>query len=80
MSLSGMKRLTEQEVHYIKNALLPGHTKAQASAAFAQKIEESRKSLSSSLNFFAHNVAHARSSSSSGGAGLSFAPNTYTYV
>ncbi|KAL8561409.1 hypothetical protein ACOMHN_037306 [Nucella lapillus] len=78
MSRSGIPGVTEQAVMYVQRALLPGNTKAQASAAFTRLMEDSRGSLSTQFNFFIHNLAQLKFSSHSEGALLTFVPKTYS--
>ena len=77
MSRSGIPGVTEQAVMYVQRVLLPGHTNAQATAAFTRMIKDSIKSLSTQFNFFIHNLAQLKFSSHSEGALLSFVSKTY---
>ncbi|ESO86930.1 hypothetical protein LOTGIDRAFT_194469 [Lottia gigantea] len=78
MSRSGIPGVTENAAQYVKRALLPGQTDAQASSMFTRMIEESVKSVFTQFNFFIHNLAQLKFSSHQEGALLSFVPKTYS--
>lgn len=81
MSLSGVPGVTSAAVSYVRAALLPAASKAEAAAAFARLIHSSLKSKFTPINFFLHNLAQLRASgdqSSNTSELLSFMPRTYS--
>ncbi|XP_047023656.1 phosphatidylinositol 4-phosphate 3-kinase C2 domain-containing subunit alpha [Helicoverpa zea] len=81
MALSGVSGVTSAAVGYVRAALLPAATNAEAAAAFARLIHSSLKSKFTPINFFLHNLAQLRASgdqSSNTSELLSFMPRTYT--
>ncbi|KAJ0179212.1 hypothetical protein K1T71_004924 [Dendrolimus kikuchii] len=81
MAMSGVPGVTSAAVGYVRAALMPAATKAEAAAAFARLIHSSLKSKFTPINFFLHNLAQMRASgdqSSSTSELLSFMPRTYT--
>ncbi|CAG9791840.1 unnamed protein product [Diatraea saccharalis] len=81
MAMSGVSGVTSAAVNYVRSALLPAATNAEAAAAFARLIHSSLKSKFTPINFFLHNLAQLRASgdqSSSTSELLSFMPRTYT--
>ncbi|CAH0668895.1 unnamed protein product [Spodoptera exigua] len=81
MAMSGVSGVTSAAVGYVRAALLPAATNAEAAAAFARLIHSSLKSKFTPINFFLHNLAQLRASgdqSSNTSELLSFMPRTYT--
>ncbi|XP_068627599.1 phosphatidylinositol 4-phosphate 3-kinase C2 domain-containing subunit alpha [Battus philenor] len=81
MAMSGVPGVSSAAVAYVRAALLPAATNAEAAAAFARLIHSSLKSRFTPINFFLHNLAQLRASgdqSSSTSELLSFMPRTYT--
>ncbi|XP_049865129.1 phosphatidylinositol 4-phosphate 3-kinase C2 domain-containing subunit alpha isoform X2 [Pectinophora gossypiella] len=81
MAMSGVGGVTSAAVSYVRAALLPAATNAEAAAAFARLIHSSLKSKFTPINFFLHNLAQLRASgdqSSNTSELLSFMPRTYT--
>ncbi|XP_028163897.1 phosphatidylinositol 4-phosphate 3-kinase C2 domain-containing subunit alpha isoform X2 [Ostrinia furnacalis] len=81
MAMSGVAGVTSAAVGYVRAALLPAATNAEAAAAFARLIHSSLKSKFTPINFFLHNLAQLRASgdqSSNTSELLSFMPRTYT--
>ncbi|XP_050681509.1 phosphatidylinositol 4-phosphate 3-kinase C2 domain-containing subunit alpha isoform X2 [Leptidea sinapis] len=81
MSMSGVSGVTSAAVNYVRSALLPAATNAEAAAAFARLIHSSLKSKFTPINFFLHNLAQLRASGDQGSNSselLSFMPRTYT--
>ncbi|CAB3256692.1 unnamed protein product [Arctia plantaginis] len=81
MAMSGVSGVSSAAVSYVRKALLPGATNAEAAAAFARLIHSSLKSKFTPINFFIHNLAQLRASgdqSSNTSELLSFMPRTYT--
>ncbi|XP_045763916.1 phosphatidylinositol 4-phosphate 3-kinase C2 domain-containing subunit alpha isoform X1 [Maniola jurtina] len=81
MAMSGVTGVSSAAVGYVRAALLPAASNAEAAAAFAQLINSSLKSKFTPINFFLHNLAQMRASgdqSSSSSELLSFMPRTYT--
>ncbi|XP_045492000.1 phosphatidylinositol 4-phosphate 3-kinase C2 domain-containing subunit alpha [Colias croceus] len=81
MAMSGVSGVTSAAVNYVRSALLPAATNAEAAAAFARLIHSSLKSKFTPINFFLHNLAQLRASgdqNSSSSELLSFMPRTYT--
>ncbi|XP_045533800.1 phosphatidylinositol 4-phosphate 3-kinase C2 domain-containing subunit alpha [Papilio machaon] len=81
MAMSGVPGVSSAAVGYVRAALLPTATNAEAAAAFARLIHSSLKSRFTPINFFLHNLAQLRASgdqSSSSSELLSFMPRTYT--
>ncbi|XP_063635795.1 phosphatidylinositol 4-phosphate 3-kinase C2 domain-containing subunit alpha [Cydia splendana] len=81
MAASGVPGLTSTAVSYVRAALMPDATNAEAAAAFARLIHSSLKSRFTPINFFLHNLAQFRASgdtSNSSSELLSFMPRTYT--
>lgn len=81
MAASGVPGVTSTAVSYVRAALLPDASNAEAAAAFARLIHSSLKSRFTPINFFLHNLAQFRASgdtSNSSSELLSFMPRTYT--
>ncbi|XP_073962722.1 phosphatidylinositol-4-phosphate 3-kinase catalytic subunit Pi3K68D isoform X4 [Choristoneura fumiferana] len=81
MAASGVPGVTTTAVSYVRGALLPQATNAEAAAAFARLIHSSLKSKFTPINFFLHNLAQLRASGDQGSSTselLSFMPRTYT--
>ncbi|XP_013196087.2 phosphatidylinositol 4-phosphate 3-kinase C2 domain-containing subunit alpha isoform X1 [Amyelois transitella] len=81
MATSGVSGVTSAAVNYVRAALLPAATNAEAAAAFARLIHSSLKSKFTPINFFLHNLAQMMASgdqSSNSSELLSFMPRTYT--
>ncbi|CAG5010080.1 unnamed protein product [Parnassius apollo] len=81
MAMSGAAGVTSAAVAYVRAALMPAATNAEAAAAFARLIHSSLKSKFTPINFFLHNLAQLRASgdqTSSSSELLSFMPRTYT--
>ncbi|KAI5637162.1 phosphatidylinositol 3- and 4-kinase domain-containing protein [Phthorimaea operculella] len=81
MAMSGVQGVTSQAVNYVRSALLPAATNAEAAAAFARLIHSSLKSKFTPINFFLHNLAQLRASgdqTTTSSELLSFMPRTYT--
>lgn len=78
MAHSGIPGVSADSVNYVRKALLPGQSNAEAAASFAKMIHISLKSWFTSFNFFLHNLAQLKFSSEEGnGELLSFVPRTY---
>ncbi|QQP56277.1 Phosphatidylinositol4phosphate 3kinase C2 domaincontaining subunit beta-like, partial [Caligus rogercresseyi] len=60
MSRSGIPRVNMDAVKYVRNALLPDLSKAEAAATFTRMIEESLSSWFTQWNFFIHNLGQLR--------------------
>lgn len=81
MASSGIPGVTMEAVNYVRRALLPGQSNAEAAATFARLIESSLKSWFTQFNFFLHNLAQLRFTGDHGdGELLSFVPKTYRLV
>lgn len=79
MSTSGIPGVTGEAVNYVRKALLPGQSNAEATASFAKMIHVSLTSWFTQVNFFLHNLAQIRFSNDDGNLQLlSFVPKTYT--
>lgn len=81
MAMSGVAGVTSAAVGYVRAALLPNATSAEAAAAFARLIHSSLKSKFTPINFFLHNLAQMRASgdqTTNASELLSFMPRTYT--
>ncbi|XP_045520078.1 phosphatidylinositol 4-phosphate 3-kinase C2 domain-containing subunit alpha isoform X1 [Pieris brassicae] len=81
MAMSGVTGVTSTAVNYVRSALLPAATNAEAAAAFARLIHSSLKSKFTPINFFLHNLAQLRASGDQGtntSELLSFMPRTYS--
>ncbi|XP_061378857.1 phosphatidylinositol 4-phosphate 3-kinase C2 domain-containing subunit alpha isoform X2 [Danaus plexippus] len=81
MAMSGVSGVSSAAVCYVRAALLPAATNAEAAAAFARLIHSSLKSKFTPINFFLHNLAQLRASGDQGNSTselLSFMPRTYT--
>ncbi|GBP48239.1 Phosphatidylinositol 4-phosphate 3-kinase C2 domain-containing subunit alpha [Eumeta japonica] len=81
MVASGVPGVTSTAVTYVRDALLPDASNAEAAAEFARLIHSSLKSKFTTINFFLHNLAQLRASgdqSNNSSELLSFMPRTYT--
>lgn len=81
MATSGVAGVTMSAVNYVRAALLPGASQAEAAAAFARLIHSSLKNKFTPINFFLHNLAQLRATvgeTSNTSELLSFMPRTYT--
>ncbi|XP_026313861.1 phosphatidylinositol 4-phosphate 3-kinase C2 domain-containing subunit alpha isoform X2 [Hyposmocoma kahamanoa] len=81
MAASGVPGVSSAAVAYVRAALLPAASSAEAAAAFARLIHSSLKSKFTPINFFLHNLAQLRASgdqTSNTSDLLSFMPRTYT--
>ncbi|KAM3968313.1 LOW QUALITY PROTEIN: phosphatidylinositol-4-phosphate 3-kinase catalytic subunit Pi3K68D [Aphomia sociella] len=81
MAMSGVTGVTSAAVNYVRSALLPDASNAEAAAAFARLINSSLKSKFTPINFFLHNLAQMMASGDQNNSSselLSFMPRTYT--
>ncbi|CAH2091791.1 unnamed protein product [Euphydryas editha] len=81
MAMSGVPGVSSAAAGYVRGALLPAASNAEAAAAFARLIHSSLKSKFTPINFFLHNLAQLRASGDQGCSTselLSFMPRTYT--
>ncbi|XP_046978612.1 phosphatidylinositol 4-phosphate 3-kinase C2 domain-containing subunit alpha isoform X1 [Vanessa cardui] len=81
MAMSGVPGVSSAAAGYVRGALLPAASNAEAAAAFARLIHSSLKSKFTPINFFLHNLAQLRASgdqSNNTSELLSFMPRTYT--
>ncbi|CAH0717341.1 unnamed protein product, partial [Brenthis ino] len=81
MAMSGVAGVSSAAVAYVRAALLPAASNAEAAAAFARLIHSSLKSKFTPINFFLHNLAQLRASgdqSNNTSELLSFMSRTYT--
>ncbi|KAM5248021.1 phosphatidylinositol 4-phosphate 3-kinase C2 domain-containing subunit alpha isoform 2-T2 [Ctenodactylus gundi] len=79
---SGLPELTGiQDLKYVRDALQPQTTDAEATIFFTRLIESSLGSIATKFNFFIHNLAQLRFSGlpSNDEPILSFAPKTYSF-
>ncbi|XP_012889575.1 PREDICTED: phosphatidylinositol 4-phosphate 3-kinase C2 domain-containing subunit alpha [Dipodomys ordii] len=79
---SGLPELTSiQDLKYVRDALQPQTTDAEATIFFTRLIESSLGSIATKFNFFIHNLAQLRFSGlpSNDEAILSFSPKTYSF-
>ncbi|XP_023593337.1 phosphatidylinositol 4-phosphate 3-kinase C2 domain-containing subunit alpha isoform X2 [Trichechus manatus latirostris] len=79
---SGLPELTSiQDLKYVRDALQPQTTDAEATIFFTRLIESSLGSIATKFNFFIHNLAQLRFSGlpSNDEPILSFAPKTYSF-
>lgn len=77
--IAGIPGVTSDAVNYVRNALMPGASNAEASANFAKMIHVSLKSWFTQFNFFLHNIAQMRFGNEPQGCELlSFIPKAYT--
>jgi phosphatidylinositol-4-phosphate 3-kinase len=61
---SGLAELSSaDDVLYVRDALLPGRSDAEATYAFTKHIEDSLGSMATQINFFIHNLAQLKFSS-----------------
>uniref|UniRef100_A0A8C5P979 Phosphatidylinositol-4-phosphate 3-kinase catalytic subunit type 2 beta n=1 Tax=Leptobrachium leishanense TaxID=445787 RepID=A0A8C5P979_9ANUR len=75
----GIPELSDlQDLKYVYDALRPQDSEADATTYFTRLIESSLGSVATKLNFFIHNLAQLKFSSSDERLVLSFAPRTYT--
>ncbi|XP_063308373.1 phosphatidylinositol 4-phosphate 3-kinase C2 domain-containing subunit beta [Pelobates fuscus] len=75
----GIPELSElQDLKYVYDALRPQDSESDATTYFTRLIESSLGSVATKLNFFIHNLAQLKFSSSDERFALSFAPKTYT--
>lgn len=82
MLSSGLPGLTStDDILYVRDALLPGKSDLEATHTFTKYITESLNSLATPLNFFIHNLAQFKLSSSlHSQAILSLSSQTYSIV
>ncbi|XP_059060030.1 phosphatidylinositol 4-phosphate 3-kinase C2 domain-containing subunit alpha [Achroia grisella] len=81
MTMSGVSGVTSAAVSYVRSALMPSATNAEAAAAFSRLINSSLKSKFTPINFFLHNIAQMMASGDQSNTStelLSFMPRTYT--
>uniref|UniRef100_A0A9L0SNC7 Phosphatidylinositol 4-phosphate 3-kinase C2 domain-containing subunit alpha n=1 Tax=Equus caballus TaxID=9796 RepID=A0A9L0SNC7_HORSE len=79
---SGLPELTSiQDLKYVRDALQPQTTDAEATIFFTRLIESSLGSIATKFNFFIHNLAQLRFSGlpSNDEPILSFSPKTYSF-
>nr|XP_012636126.1 phosphatidylinositol 4-phosphate 3-kinase C2 domain-containing subunit alpha isoform X2 [Microcebus murinus] len=79
---SGLPELTSiQDLKYVRDALQPQTTDAEATIFFTRLIESSLGSIATKFNFFIHNLAQLRFSGlpSNDDPILSFSPKTYSF-
>nr|KAF6438676.1 phosphatidylinositol-4-phosphate 3-kinase catalytic subunit type 2 alpha [Molossus molossus] len=79
---SGLPELTNiQDLKYVRDALQPQTTDAEATIFFTRLIESSLGSIATKFNFFIHNLAQLRFSGlpSNDEPILSFSPKTYSF-
>uniref|UniRef100_F6PV08 Phosphatidylinositol 4-phosphate 3-kinase C2 domain-containing subunit alpha n=1 Tax=Monodelphis domestica TaxID=13616 RepID=F6PV08_MONDO len=79
---SGLPELTSiQDLKYVRDALQPQTTDAEATIFFTMLIESSLGSIATKFNFFIHNLAQLRFSGlpSNDEPILSFSPKTYSF-
>ncbi|KAG8524267.1 Phosphatidylinositol 4-phosphate 3-kinase C2 domain-containing subunit alpha [Galemys pyrenaicus] len=79
---SGLPELTSiQDLKYVRDALQPQTTDAEATIFFTRLIESSLGSIATKFNFFIHNLAQMRFSGlpSNDEPILSFSPKTYSF-
>uniref|UniRef100_A0A8C5LJE9 Phosphatidylinositol-4-phosphate 3-kinase catalytic subunit type 2 alpha n=1 Tax=Jaculus jaculus TaxID=51337 RepID=A0A8C5LJE9_JACJA len=79
---SGLPELTSvQDLQYVRDALQPQTTDAEATVFFTRLIESSLGSIATKFNFFIHNLAQLRFSGlpSNDEPILSFSPKTYSF-
>nr|XP_055138221.1 phosphatidylinositol 4-phosphate 3-kinase C2 domain-containing subunit alpha isoform X3 [Symphalangus syndactylus] len=79
---SGLPELTSiQDLKYVRDALQPQTTDAEATIFFTRLIESSLGSIATKFNFFIHNLAQIRFSGlpSNDEPILSFSPKTYSF-
>ncbi|XP_053310322.1 phosphatidylinositol 4-phosphate 3-kinase C2 domain-containing subunit beta [Spea bombifrons] len=75
----GIPELSDlQDLKYVYDALRPQDSESDATTYFTRLIESSLGSVATKLNFFFHNLAQLKFSSSDERLVLSFAPRTYT--
>ncbi|XP_001510027.3 phosphatidylinositol 4-phosphate 3-kinase C2 domain-containing subunit alpha [Ornithorhynchus anatinus] len=79
---SGLPELTSiQDLKYVRDALQPQNTDAEATIFFTRLIESSLGSVATKFNFFIHNLAQLRFSGlpSNDEPILSFSPKAYSF-
>ncbi|XP_038675514.1 phosphatidylinositol 4-phosphate 3-kinase C2 domain-containing subunit beta [Scyliorhinus canicula] len=75
----GIPELSDiQDLRYVYDALRPQETDANATTYFTRLIESSLGSVATKLNFFFHNLAQMKFSSTEDRLTLSYAPKMYT--
>ncbi|ESN98134.1 hypothetical protein HELRODRAFT_114012, partial [Helobdella robusta] len=78
MSLSGIPRVDGKAPYYVRDALMPERSDAEAVAEFIRMVNTCLKSLFTQFNFFLHNLAQMKFSGHDEGMLLSFVPKTYS--
>lgn len=80
MTISNIPGVNADAISYVRNALLPDKSNAEAAAVFARMIENSLRSWFTQFNFFLHNLAQLRFHGDHNDSDqlLSFVPRTYT--
>lgn len=78
MTLSGIPRVNENAPRYVREALMPERSDAEAVAEFTRMVNTSLKSIFTQFNFFIHNLAQLKFSGHDEGMLLSFVPKTYS--
>lgn len=79
MATAGIPGVTADAVTYVRKALLPSQSNAEAAASFAKMIQFSLKNWFTQFNFFLHNLAQMRfTNDDNNGELLSFVPRIYT--
>jgi phosphatidylinositol-4-phosphate 3-kinase len=80
MLSSGLAELSSaDDVLYVRDALLPGRSDAEATYAFTKHIEDSLGSVATQINFFIHNLAQLKFSSNQATPTLlTFVPQAYS--
>lgn len=80
MASSGIPGVTMDAVNYIKNALMPDLSSADAAAFFSRLIEESLGEVFTRVNFFIHNLGQKRFQDNEEDTGelLSFCPTSFS--
>jgi phosphatidylinositol-4-phosphate 3-kinase len=77
---SGIPELSSvDDIMYVRNNLLPNSTDEEATHYFTKNIEASLGTIATQINFFIHNLAQFKFSSSPASQGLlSFSPSSYS--
>lgn len=80
MTLSGIPRVDETAPRYVRQALMPERSDAEAVAEFTRMVNTSLKSIFTQFNFFLHNLAQLKFSGHDEGMLLSFIPKTFSLL
>ena len=78
MTLSGIPRVDDTAPRYVRQALMPERSDAEAVAEFTRMLNTSLKSIFTQFNFFLHNLAQLKFSGHDEGMLLSFIHKTYS--